>query len=257
MDWNVPIYTLLFLLCTRALVVEVRTANKIFLNGLSAGLIDENEKSAKSSDEASPAHLLRPSHKLWWAVVLEVLFYELACPALGLTDNGPPKPYANIQMHGGSNHFFMPTGLLLRAGEGHPSRFGGLYAGGVVRVENTSSKHINAFCPGELTWQLEPQARDLCKIAGHHGRIFGPMSARFAGKHTVTLNINGPEFIRYTIPAFELRRLLSEARAKNESFSLEYTRLPQYDARDSVPVTGPRVRLDEDGQGAGLIGHQA
>eukprot|EP00746_Dinoflagellata_sp_MGD_P102868 gnl/MRDRNA2_/MRDRNA2_422740_c0_seq1.p1 gnl/MRDRNA2_/MRDRNA2_422740_c0~~gnl/MRDRNA2_/MRDRNA2_422740_c0_seq1.p1 ORF type:complete len:114 (-),score=12.82 gnl/MRDRNA2_/MRDRNA2_422740_c0_seq1:348-689(-) len=58
-----------------------------------------------------------------------------------------------------------------------------------------------------------------------------------------------PGFIRYTMPAFELRRLLAEARAKNESFSLEYTRLPHFDANDNMPATGPRVHLHEGGHG--------
>ena len=50
------------------------------------------------------------------------------------------------------------------------------------------------------------------------------------------------------MPAFELRRFLAEARAKNESFSLEYTRLRHYDARN-ILASGTHVRLDEDGQG--------
>eukprot|EP00972_Heterocapsa_arctica_P023113 3402138-Heterocapsa_arctica.AAC.1 len=35
----------------------------------------------------------------------------------------------------------------------------------------------------------------------------------------------GTEFIRYTIPALELRVMLGGARKMNESFSLEYTQI--------------------------------
>merc|ERR1719379_2748907 len=115
MDWMVPGYTLLLLLYCQALVVDVRMARTPFMKGFSAGLLAGNQNSEKVADETPPAHL-KPRRKLWWIVVLEAFFYEYICTFLGVFDNGPPKPYSNIRMYGGSNHFFLPTGLLLPIG---------------------------------------------------------------------------------------------------------------------------------------------
>ena len=65
----------------------------------------------------------------------------------------------------------------------------------------------------------------------------------------MTPNAPGKDFIRYTVPAFELRRALAEARAAGEGFHLEYTRLSvPYDNPNTAE--GPRVVLQEDGVGA-------
>mmetsp|Transcript_152527 Transcript_152527/g.292074 ORF Transcript_152527/g.292074 Transcript_152527/m.292074 type:complete len:235 (+) Transcript_152527:1-705(+) len=196
MDGMVPAYAILFLLYSRALVLDIQintTSNK---NGLLKSLITANGNDAEAS-------LMQPRRKLWWAVVLESLFLVYGFIILGLADDGPPKPFANIRTHGGSNHYLMPTGLLQEIGEDHPSWFGRLYAAGVVRVDHTTSEHINSYFPGEITDVLMPQARELCQIAGHNGREFSPAIARLAGTALVTPKVPGPNFIRYTVPAFE------------------------------------------------------
>merc|ERR1712014_374532 len=59
----------------------------------------------------------------------------------------------------------------------------------------------------------------------------------------------GMPFLRYTVPALELRRLLAEARAAGEHFSMEYTRLQgvQGDERWRATAGGQRVRIIVNG----------
>ena len=61
----------------------------------------------------------------------------------------------------------------------------------------------------------------------------------------------GVPFTAYTLPALELRRMLEEARGENESFSLEYERLPGLSGDEAwrQSAVAYRVRLSEDGKG--------
>ena len=57
-------------------------------------------------------------------------------------------------------------------------------------------------------------------------------------------------FVRYTVPALEMRRLLAEARERREAFSLTYTRLQG--VGDEIwrrGASGVTVTLREDGAG--------
>ena len=65
--------------------------------------------------------------KLWWLVVVEGFLFCYVFVILGLVDEGAAKPYANIRMHGGSNHILgVPIGLLQSE---------------VIRVESTNSSY--------------------------------------------------------------------------------------------------------------------
>ena len=57
--------------------------------------------------------------------------------------------FANVRLvQGASNHVLgVPTGLL-------QARSDGVFSGGVVRVETTSSDYLNALYPGEITTLL-------------------------------------------------------------------------------------------------------
>jgi len=59
---------------------------------------------------------------------------------------------------------------------------------------------------------------------------------------------DGP-FPRYVLPALELRRIVAEARASGESFSLVYVRLPGVHGDDTwrASAAGPRVELNISG----------
>lgn len=74
--------------------------------------------------------------------------------------------------------------------------------------------------------------------------MFNPMKNRILGPNP-TPGPNGASgwFIKYSLTKLELRRLLAEARLKNESFAIEYIELE----RGREP--GRRVALVEDGSG--------
>eukprot|EP00746_Dinoflagellata_sp_MGD_P130240 gnl/MRDRNA2_/MRDRNA2_64196_c0_seq1.p1 gnl/MRDRNA2_/MRDRNA2_64196_c0~~gnl/MRDRNA2_/MRDRNA2_64196_c0_seq1.p1 ORF type:complete len:298 (+),score=24.35 gnl/MRDRNA2_/MRDRNA2_64196_c0_seq1:93-896(+) len=186
--------------------------------------------------------------KLWWLVVTEGFLFVYVLLFLGLADHGTPKPFSNIRMHGGSNHYFLPTGLIQRFVGESPYFAGSPFSSEVIRVESTSSSYINGVYPSEMTTHLTPRTRELLKIVGHSGRVFCPAAGRIVMQGKVPRNQPGPDFIPYTLPVFELRRLLDEVRQQSESFTLEYTRLPSYDA-SQPKATGIRVRLSEDGSG--------
>ena len=58
---------------------------------------------------------------------------------------------------------------------------------------------------------------------------------------------------RYILPAHELRRMVGEARALNETFAVEYTRLgPDFDPDDVHAAHGQRVRIDVSAAGGAL-----
>ena len=188
---------------------------------------------------------------LWtgrWMVGLAT-FYAIVPPMLGLQEIGSNTMFANLRLHGGTNHIWgLPTGLLQQWWYHHHDadddiREHGTHAawyhafgGGVVRVEYTDSEHLNQLYPGEMTEWLSPDLRALLTRVGHASRQFNPKARRVLGpaararmpwwnaaNGTFT---NLRPFVRYTVPALELRRLLHEATVHAQgSFALVYTRL--------------------------------
>ena len=161
-------------------------------------------------------------------------------------DQQSTNMYANLKIHAGSNHLLLPTGLALG------SR---LLPGGPVRVVGSSSAHITAMYPAEITELISPRAREFLRALGHSGRQFNAMKRRILGPgatppdHTRAAALRGaPLAVPYTLPAIELRRLLLEARAANESFRLSYQHLPgmRGDEVWRQTAAGPTVRFSED-----------
>ena len=156
--------------------------------------------------------------------------YAYALPILGLQDIAACGMFASMHfptaVYTGSNHFLVPTGLL-QAHYEHASPIDNVFAGGVVQVMHTTSEWIRDMYPAESTMMLTPRTREYLEHAGHAAREFGPSTTRVVG----TLPGMKPHAdptrpqIQYVLPAIELRRLLSEARAQNESFSLAYKRV--------------------------------
>jgi hypothetical protein len=217
------------------------------------------------SDDAKPTAVAPPSAKLATATVARdsprhkflatllvgmSFFYSFGMPMLGLIDVGGPLMFSHIKMHGGSNHYFLPTGLIqtwmadkspLDASLGPLASF----AGGVVRIEHSTSAYLNGAYPGEVTKiEPEPLTRTWLKQAGHFGRMFTNPGVRPWNIRGKNLHIGGGltsfglglvfaqapngangAFIKYTLPALELRMMLVSMRLLNESFVLEYTRI--------------------------------
>eukprot|EP00966_Prymnesium_polylepis_P085494 1979412-Prymnesium_polylepis.1 len=70
-------------------------------------------------------------------------------------DMGTPNMFSSLRMHGGSNHYWLPTNVLQRTFADAPpdSLVGEVFGGGVVRVDGTNSSHIGpkgVRYPGEL-----------------------------------------------------------------------------------------------------------
>ena len=174
-----------------------------------------------------------PRRRCRWLLWGSALVYAFALPVLGLQEIGSCTMFANMRLvQGGSNHLLgLPTGLLQRWYAHTPSS---TYGGGVVRIEYTTSEHLNALYPGEITTLIAPRTRRLLKLAGHVSRQFNPKARRVLGAriraHMPRWTPHAPTpFVRFTIPAFELRRLIAEARRAasetNTTFDLTYTRL--------------------------------
>ena len=139
-------------------------------------------------------------------------------------------------MLGGSNHLLLPTNLL------------GL-SGPLVRVEACTSPTLNALYPGDFSSVFAPRATALLRAANHSGRQFNFAMGRVLGAWALPPPSDADPFVRYTVPAVQLRRMLTEAREAAEAFELEYTVLDG-DAGDEAwraASTGVRrVRLRED-----------
>jgi hypothetical protein len=116
--------------------------------------------------------------------------------------------FSNLRQQGGSNHYFLPTSLLQTMYEDDITS---AYSGGVIRIETTNATQITSHFPAELTPVLTERASALLKSAGHSGRMFNSAVARMVGSFAVPPP--APDAPKFTLPAFEVRRLLEETRA--------------------------------------------
>jgi hypothetical protein len=161
-----------------------------------------------------------------WIPTAIAFFYAFGCIALGLQEEATPNMFSNLKVHGGSNHFILPTGLLFHwfgdHGDAHP------FGGGVVRIEQTTSDWIQSIYPADLTDILKPAgvADVLEKIGNRRPSYFNPGANRVLGLMERGWVAKPVSFRKYTVPALELKRLLSEAKRRDKDFDLVYTKLP-------------------------------
>ena len=119
---------------------------------------------------------------------------------------------------------------------------------------SSRSDYLNALYPGNTTGALPLRVRAMLHAAGHLGQQFRPTPRRMLGpriRASMPRWRPGEPFPAYTVPALELRRMLAEVRAINESFTIEYERLPglEGDERWRQTAVASTVRLREDGAG--------
>lgn len=194
-----------------------------------------------------PAPSPPESRAVRWVFVSLAAVYSFALPALGLQDQGAPNMYSNLRMHGGSNHYLVPHLDLIRfAMPAEEAR----RAFAIVRVEAVTSEWINSIYPGELTLSISPEERALLSRANHTARMFNAMKARVLGPWVVPPPPAGAP-ARYSLPALELRRVLAEARERNEAFSMRYTELHGMEGDEDWrrASSGRVVQLREFGDG--------
>ena len=165
--------------------------------------------------------------------VAVALYYAFGTAVLGTWDMGIDHPYSNLRMHSGpSNHYFLPLGILHKVppfAEMWPPRLP--WAGGPVLVEAATSAYFltQGGIPGDVSADLTPRAAALLRRSGHRGLQFFSVAKRFSTTTVANSPWSSDErldpraFIPFTIPAFELRRLLSEG-ALGSHGSLTYSR---------------------------------
>mmetsp|Transcript_30803 Transcript_30803/g.99301 ORF Transcript_30803/g.99301 Transcript_30803/m.99301 type:complete len:291 (-) Transcript_30803:1375-2247(-) len=197
-------------------------------------------------------------------LVLLAAFYSFGLLPLGLLDQGAPHMYANLRLHGGSNHFFFPTGILQRVYAARPTS---AFYGGVVRVEKCTSDYFNEIYPSEYTADLTEGTRRILQDAGHTGRMFNPMLTAVTSSVAPWNASEGLPFVKYTMPAHEFRRVLHLARRDlvvaqgaprtktppppQKKFLIEYTVLDGLLGDETWRATaeGRTIRLTEESKG--------
>jgi hypothetical protein len=146
--------------------------------------------------------------------------------------------FANLKVHGGSNHWLLPTGLLFHAFGDYPDSHP--FGGGEVRIEKTTSKWLKTVYPNDLSGTITPPlATNLMERLDH------PEAFYFNGGLARVLGITPPQaqFYQYTVPALELKRLFQEAKRKDQNFDLTYAQLPGTKGDEVWRTTATRRRF--------------
>jgi len=183
--------------------------------------------------------------------------YAMLLPVLGLQEKAGCLMFSQLRLHGGSNHFILPTSLLPRVLLNAPAT--SAFAGGVVRIEATNLTWVgNTFAEhmGPRTLHL---VREVAAVPGEYVWAAKSTSAR--------RDTPPPRFRPHTLSALGLRRLLETASKQGDAFWLRYTRLHgatgdevwrtsssgvQYIVRS--PGSGvPRVCVEQRGSGAACM----
>ena len=150
--------------------------------GAMAAIVFTASVTSKSAADAPRPPRVRIS-TAGWAIRAAAVWYALIAIPLGSQDMGSANMFSSLRMHGGSNHYFLPAGLLQQWFAEYPpdtSVLGNAFGGGIIRIaEGTNTSHLNGpggfRYPGELLGHT-PGAVDLLVISGHSGRQWSPMA---------------------------------------------------------------------------------
>ncbi len=156
---------------------------------LGRALVLEARRGGAAPRPAPPLRSTGASRAVRGGLAGWMLFYTFGLPMLGLQDMGNVHMFASLRLHGGSNHIFLPTGLLQRWL--HDAAPASPWAGGVVRVEatnltwvgNTFAEHMHprtqrvirelAGVPGEYIWSAKattaPRAHHVMAFSAREG----------------------------------------------------------------------------------------
>ena len=186
---------------------------------------------AGGSEARQAAPVQRPQAPRLCAIVSLLMALYGALPATGLRTLGTPNVFSSLHIDArGSNHLFVPSSW---------ARHG--YAAEVVRVEATTSRRIGNHVH-EVSHLVPPRTRALLRDTGHGGRVFRVATLAPDYAHALP---SPPSFVPFTLPSFELRVLLDEARAAarrtGEPFTLSYARLGG--GADASGSASERVRV--------------
>lgn len=199
----------------------------------------QSSPSRKEDDKATA------SFAAWFPLVFTFVYSFLLIP-LGLMDQGQPHMFANLRMHGGSNHILgVPTGMLQTFGT---STFG-ILEQGIIRIEASTSDVLIKMYPSEFSGQLTTRTREMLQAGGHTGRIFIPMLTVCTASQGDTNGGRAADFIKYTMPSHEFRRVLAVIRdTELGAYEIEFTHLTSGtgDEEWRALAEGRRMRIRED-----------
>ena len=209
-----------------------------FVAALEVWALIESQAMEVELSKNMPQSSRRP---LWmWLAVAISFFYSFGTIPLGLMEEASPNMFANLKIHGGSNHF-MPTGLLLhwaasREAQGDLDSFlVRHWGGGEIRLESTTSEWLTEIYPNDLTHTLEPKPDVVELLQDHLGASIPGVMFNSGVNRVLRVRERGwvpppphGQFISYTVPALEWKRLLNESLnyKGHPSFTVEYVHLP-------------------------------
>eukprot|EP00591_Stephanopyxis_turris_P009718 CAMPEP_0195527722 /NCGR_PEP_ID=MMETSP0794_2-20130614/29602_1 /TAXON_ID=515487 /ORGANISM="Stephanopyxis turris, Strain CCMP 815" /LENGTH=587 /DNA_ID=CAMNT_0040658705 /DNA_START=113 /DNA_END=1876 /DNA_ORIENTATION=+ len=186
--------------------------------------------------------------KWMWFGIGVAFSYSFVGLMTGLQEQSAPDMFSNLAVHGGSNHFLLPTGILFGVfydgdDDSHP------FGGGVVRIEETTSDWLTMAYPTDMTPLLEPigLTTRLLEAVGN------PKPHYFKSPNRILSTAPPPteRFKKYTVPALELKRLLREAKANDGDFDLSYSQLEGTKGDEIWRATSVKRRIQvkvRDGQ---------
>ena len=152
------------------------------------------------------------------------MMYGLGGLLTGIQEQMSPNMFANLKIHGGSNHVIMPTGILQHWYATKPATHP--FGGGIIRVEETDSPWLSTMYPADFTMCLDERTIQTLEHVGMPTPCyFNPGFSRILGLHTVPPQ---EKFYRYTVVAAEMRRLFVEAKDHDQNFTLTYSKLPGF-----------------------------
>jgi hypothetical protein len=213
LNWAFAAYVPVLVLHTTAIHLEAAAET--------AAAADTPKKSTAATTTTTT--MMNMKKPLWsYLAVFVAFFYAFGSIILGLQEEHTCNMFANLKIHGGggTNHYFVPTGLLLR------------YDGPEIRIQNSTSWWFTTTYPADLSHTVEP----LNKIMSVMADIGNPTPFMFNGGANRVLELfqrgyvahNGI-FVMYTVPVVEFLRLFDEAVRFDVNFDLEYVELPDND----------------------------
>ena len=153
--------------------------------------------------------------------------YAFVALPLGLADFGTPNMFSSLRVYGGGNHLLAPTGLLQAFLHDAPpgTVLGDAFGGGIIRIVNSNATHLCEY-PGDITSENDSGTLSLLRASGHLGLQFSPAQYAYSvgnhfDAHRNDLKCDGA--VAYTLPAAELRHILSDARRRFPHETFEFT----------------------------------
>jgi hypothetical protein len=210
LNWAFAAYVPVLVLHTAAIRLEAAAAV--------AADTPNKSTTATVTTTTTTTMMIMKKKPLWSCLaVLVAFYYSFGSIILGLQEEHTCNMFANLKIHGGSNHYLVPTGLLLR------------YDGPEIRIQNSTSWWFTTTYPADLSHTVEPQNKIMSVMTD----IGNPAPFMFNGGANRVLELfqrgyvshNGI-FVMYTVPVVEFLRLFDEAVRYDVNFDLEYVELP-------------------------------